>query len=305
MGTWLEGKTLAEKVKAEVGEEVALLKKTTAAVPGLVGMLVGDNRSSQVYLRSKEKACQNLGIWSQILTFPAGVSASELRAEIDKLNENDQVDGILVQLPLPSGLNSHEVISWIRPEKDVDGIHPYSLGLLLENQPGLRTCTPQGVIELLKFNGITIAGKDVVVIGRSLIVGKPLAAMFTNENGTVTVCHSKTKDLPQVAARADILVAAMGKTAFVGREFVKPGAVVVDVGINSVSDRAQVEELFGQDPKRQKDLQEKGYTLVGDVDPRVIDKAGYLTPVPGGVGLLTIAMLMKNTLEAFKHRRKI
>jgi methylenetetrahydrofolate dehydrogenase (NADP+)/methenyltetrahydrofolate cyclohydrolase len=305
MGIWLEGKTLAEKVKQEVGEEVAFLKKTKDAVPGLVGIMVGDNRSSQVYLRSKEKACQNLGIWSQILTFPAGVSASELRVQIDKLNESDQVDGILVQLPLPPGLNSHEVISWIRPEKDVDGIHPYSLGLLLENQPGLRTCTPQGVIELIKFNQITIAGKDVVVIGRSLIVGKPLAAMFTNENGTVTVCHSKTKDLPQVAARADILVAAMGKTAFVGREFVKPGAVVVDVGINSVSDRAQVEELFGQDPKRQKDLLEKGYTLVGDVDPRVIDKAGFLTPVPGGVGLLTIAMLMKNTLEAFKKRRKI
>jgi methylenetetrahydrofolate dehydrogenase (NADP+)/methenyltetrahydrofolate cyclohydrolase len=305
MGIWLEGKTLAEKVKQEVGEEVAFLKKTKDAVPGLVGIMVGDNRSSQVYLRSKEKACQNLGIWSQILTFPAGVSASELRVQIDKLNESDQVDGILVQLPLPPGLNSHEVISWIRPEKDVDGIHPYSLGLLLENQPGLRTCTPQGVIELIKFNQITIAGKDVVVIGRSLIVGKPLAAMFTNEHGTVTVCHSKTKDLPQVAARADILVAAMGKTAFVGREFVKPGAVVVDVGINSVSDRAQVEELFGQDPKRQKDLLEKGYTLVGDVDPRVIDKAGFLTPVPGGVGLLTIAMLMKNTLEAFKKRRKI
>lgn len=305
MGTWLEGKTLAEKIKEEVREEVAFLKKTKDAVPGLVGILVGDNRSSQVYLKSKEKACQNLGLWSQILTFPAGVPASELRAKIDELNENDRVDGILVQLPLPPGLNSYEVISWIHPEKDVDGIHPYSLGLLLENQPGLRTCTPQGVIELLKFNQITIAGKDVVVIGRSLIVGKPLAAMLTNENGTVTVCHSKTKDLPQVAARADILVAAMGKTAFVGPEFVKPGAAVVDVGINSVSDKARVEELFGQDPKRQKDLLEKGYTLVGDVDPRVIDKAGYLTPVPGGVGLLTIARLMKNTLEAFKHRRKI
>jgi len=305
MGTWLEGKTLAEKIKEEVREEVAFVKKTKDVVPGLVGMLVGDNRSSQVYLKSKEKACQSLGLWSQILTFPADVPASELQAKIDELNENDRVDGILVQLPLPPGLNSHEVISWIRPEKDVDGIHPYSLGLLLENQPGLRTCTPQGVIELLKFNQIPIAGKDVVVIGRSLIVGKPLAAMLTNENGTVTVCHSKTKDLPQVAARADILVAAMGKTAFVGPEFVKPGAAVVDVGINSVSDRARVEELFGQEPKRQKDLLEKGYTLVGDVDPRVIDKAGWLTPVPGGVGLLTIAMLMKNTLEAFKRRRKI
>ncbi len=305
MGIWLEGKTLAEKIKEEVRQEVDFHKQTKAVVPGLVGILVGDNRSSQVYLKSKEKACQSLGLWSQILSFPAGLPASELHARIEELNENDQVDGILVQLPLPPGLDPHQVISWIRPDKDVDGIHPYSLGLLLENQPGLRTCTPQGVIELLKFNQIPIAGKDVVVIGRSLIVGKPLAAMFTNENGTVTVCHSKTKDLPQVAARADILVAAMGKTAFVGPEFVKPGATVIDVGINSVSDSAKVEELYGQDPKRQKDLQEKGYTLIGDVDPRIIEKAGYLTPVPGGVGLLTIAMLMKNTLEAFKRRRKI
>jgi methylenetetrahydrofolate dehydrogenase (NADP+)/methenyltetrahydrofolate cyclohydrolase len=304
MGTWLEGKTLAEKVKEEVREEVAFFKNTKDAVPGLVGILVGDNRSSQVYLRSKEKACQSLGIWSQILTFPAGTNAPGLRAKIEELNENDHVDGILVQLPLPPGLNSHEVISWIHPDKDVDGIHPYSLGLLLENRPGMRTCTPQGIIELIKFNHIPIEGKDVVVIGRSMIVGKPLAAMFTNENGTVTVCHSKTKDLAQVAARADILVAAMGKTAFVGPEFVKPGAVVIDVGMNSVSDKAKVEELYGQDPKRQKDLEEKGYTLIGDVDPRLIDKAGYLTPVPGGIGLLTIAMLMRNTLEAFKHRRK-
>jgi len=304
MGTWLEGKTLAEKVKEEVREEVAFFKNTKDAVPGLVGILVGDNRSSQVYLSSKEKACRSLGIWSQILTFPAGANAPELRAKIEELNENDHVDGILVQLPLPPGLNSHEVISWIHPDKDVDGIHPYSLGLLLENRPGMRTCTPQGIIELIKFNHIPIEGKDVVVIGRSMIVGKPLAAMFTNENGTVTVCHSKTKNLAQVAARADILAAAMGKTAFVGPEFVKPGAVVIDVGMNSVSDKAKVEELYGQDPKRQKDLEEKGYTLIGDVDPRLIDKAGYLTPVPGGIGLLTIAMLMRNTLEAFKHRRK-
>ena len=304
MGTWLEGKTLAEKVKEDVRKEVAFFKNTKDVVPGLVGILVGDNRSSQVYLRSKEKACQSLGIWSQILTFPASTNAPELRAKIRELNENDHVDGILVQLPLPPGLNSHEVISWIDPDKDVDGIHPYNLGLLLENRPGLRTCTPQGVIELLKFYQIPIAGADVVVIGRSLIVGKPLAAMFTNENGTVTVCHSKTKGLAQVAARADILVAAMGRPAFVGPEFVRPGAVVIDVGMNSVSDKAKVEELFGQDPKRQKDLEEKGYTLIGDVDPRLIDTAGYLTPVPGGIGLLTIAMLMRNTLEAFKHRRK-
>jgi methylenetetrahydrofolate dehydrogenase (NADP+)/methenyltetrahydrofolate cyclohydrolase len=197
------------------------------------------------------------------------------------------------------------VIGWIRPDKDVDGIHPTSLGLLLQNQPGLRPCTPMGVLELIKAAGVRIEGRDVVVIGRSLIVGKPLAALITNENGTVTICHSKTKDLAGVAARADILVAAIGKAAFVTRDFVKPGAVVIDVGTNAVSDKETIRTLYGDDPRRAKDLAEKGYTLVGDVDPRVIETAGWLTPVPGGVGPLTIAMLMKNTLEAFKMRRRI
>ena len=250
----------------------------------------------------KEKACQALGLYGRILHLPAMTTPDEFKARIEELNGDDMVDGILVQLPLP-GLNTHEVISWIRPDKDVDGIHPYSLGLLLQNQPGLRACTPLGVLELIKSTGVRIEGKDVVVIGRSLIVGKPLAAMLTNENGTVTICHSKTKNLAQVAARADILIAAMGKPGFVGPEFVKDGAVVIDVGSNAVSDAAVVRALFGDDPKREKDIQDKGYTWVGDVQPRVIEKAGWLTPSPGGVGPLTIAMLMKNTLEAFKRRR--
>jgi len=302
MGTWLEGKAPAEKIKEEVRQEVAHYQKTKDAVPGLVAILVGDNRSSQIYVRTKEKACQALGLWSEILRLPAETPAGELKAEIEKRNAADHIDGILVQLPLPSGLNAHEVIFWIRPDKDVDGIHPTSLGLLLENQPGLRPCTPLGIIELVKSTGVKIEGSDVVIIGRSMIVGKPLAALITNENGTVTTCHSKTRNLAQVAARADILIAAMGKPAFVGPDFVKPGAIVIDVGTNSFSDRERIKELFGDDPKREKDLQDKGYTVVGDVDPRAIDKAGYLTPVPGGVGLLTIAMLMRNTLEAFKRR---
>ena len=304
MGTWLEGKPLADKIREDVARGVAHYKQTRGTVPGLVAVIVGDNAASQSYVRMKEKACQALGLWSEVQRLPASTTMAELTARIDELNAADHVDGILIQLPLPGHLNSHEVISRLRPDKDVDGFHPYSLGLLLENRPGLRPCTPTGIVELIKSTGTRIEGSDVVVIGRSMIVGKPLAAMFTNENGTVTVCHSKTKDLAQVAARADILVAAMGKTAFVGPEFVKPGAVVIDVGMNSVSDKAKVEELYGQDPKRQKDLQEKGYTLIGDVDPRLIDKAGYLTPVPGGIGLLTIAMLMRNTLKAFKHRKK-
>jgi methylenetetrahydrofolate dehydrogenase (NADP+)/methenyltetrahydrofolate cyclohydrolase len=305
MGSWLEGKTLAERIKQEVKDEVAHHQKTLHQVPGLIGILVGENRASQIYLRSKEKACQALGVASQILTYPGDLEARALKSEIEELNRRDDVDGILVQLPLPSHLNAHEIICAIAPEKDVDGIHPFSLGSLLANQDGLRPCTPLGIIELLKFNRIPIEGKNAVVIGRSLIVGKPVAAMLTNENATVTVCHSKTKDLPEVASRADILVAAMGQAAFVRPEFVKPGATVIDVGITRISDQEKIRGLFGDDEKRQKELAEKGYTVVGDVDPRAFERAAYMTPVPGGVGLLTVAMLMKNTLEAFKRRRKI
>lgn len=305
MGIWLEGKTLADKIKEEVRKEVEFYRKTKNVVPGLVGILVGENKASQGYLRTKEKTSQNMGIVSKILSFPADISTSSLKAQIEELNRNGDIDGILVQLPLPSGWPTHEIISTISPEKDVDGIHPYNLGNLLMNKEGLRPCTPHGIIELLKFHQIGIEGREVVIIGRSLIVGKPMAAMMTNENGTVTVCHTKTRNLSQVASRADILVAAMGQAIFVQPEFVKPGAVVIDVGMNSLSDKSKVREIFGDDPKREQDLAEKGYTLVGDVHPRAIERAAYLTPVPGGVGLLTVAMLMKNTLQAFKKRRML
>ena len=305
MGVWLEGRTLAERIKEEVKEEVAHFRRTANQVPGLIGILVGENRSSQIYLRSKEKASQALGIASQILTLPADIEARTLKARIEELNRREDVDGILVQLPLPGHLKAHDIICAILPEKDVDGFHPFSLGSLLANQEGLKPCTPMGIIELIRFNQIPIEGKEVVIIGRSLIVGKPLAAMMTNENATVTICHSKTKDLAAVAARADILVAAMGKPAFVKPEFVKEGAVVIDVGINQLADAAKVRELFGEDEKRLKDLADKGYTVVGDVDPRALERAEAMTPVPGGVGLLTVAMLMKNTLEAFKRRRQL
>jgi len=303
MGAWLEGKPVADRIREGVRAEVARYREEKGFVPGLVGVLVGENPASQSYLRMKEKACQSLGLYGRILTLPGTTMSDQLKLEIGALNEDDRVDGILVQLPLPRGFNTHEVISWIDPKKDVDGIHPVSLGLLLQNLPGLRACTPLGVLELIKSTGERIEGKDVVVIGRSLIVGKPLAAMITNENGTVTICHSKTKNLAGVAARADILIAAMGKPGFVGPEFVKEGALVIDVGSNAVTDPAVVRALFGGDPKREKEIQDKGYTWVGDVQPRVIDKAAWLTPSPGGVGPLTIAMLMKNTLDAFKARR--
>ena len=303
MGAWLEGKSLADKIKENVQAEVEKYRQSCGAVPGLAGVLVGDNPSSQIYLRTKERTCQALGIWSQILRLPADTPAESLKVKIEELNAGDHIDGILVQVPLPAHLNAHQVVSWVRPEKDVDGIHPYNLGLLLENQPGPRTCTPAGIVALIKSTGASIEGRDVVVIGRSMIVGKPLAAMLTNENGTVTICHSKTKDLAGTAARADILIAAMGKPAFVGPDFVKPGAIVIDVGTNSVSDAALIRQLYGNDPKREKDLREKGYTVVGDVQPAVVEKASFQSPVPGGIGPLTIAMLMRNTLEAFKRGR--
>jgi len=303
MGSWLEGKALADKIKWEVRDEVALHQRTRHQVPGLIGILVGDNRSSQIYLKSKEKACQAVGIASQILTYPGDMEPAALKAEIEELNRRDDVDGILVQLPIPAHFDTHDIICTVSPAKDVDGIHPFNLGNLMANQDGPKPCTPLGIIELLRSSGVAMAGRDAVVIGRSLIVGKPVAAMLTNENATVCVCHSKTRDLPDVARRADILVAAIGRPAFVRPEFVKPGATVIDVGINRVSDKTLVRELFGDDEKRRRDMDEKGYTVVGDVDPRAADRAGLMTPVPGGVGLLTVAMLMKNTLDAFKRRR--
>lgn len=303
MGSWLQGKILADKIKESVRQEAARLKERLDKVPGLVAVLVGDNKASQVYVRSKEKTCQALGLFSEVQAYPGIITQEFLLERIDALNRRDDVDGILVQLPLPSHVNPQKTICAISPDKDVDGLHPFSLGTILTNQVGFRPCTPLGVMEILKSNEIPIEGRDAVVIGRSILVGKPLAAMLTNENATVTICHSKTRDLAKVCARADILVAAMGKPAFVKPDFVKRGATVIDVGINSVADPAVVKEYFGDDEKRQMDLKSKGYTLVGDVHPAAFERAGAMTPVPGGIGLLTIAMLMRNTLEAFKRRR--
>lgn len=305
MGRWLEGASLAATIKEKVKEEVGRYLKTKNQVPGLVGILVGENKASKGYLRTKKKTCDDLGIQSEIVSFPETIERGQLKSEIESLSRREDVDGILIQLPLPSPFDSHEFIMLIPPEKDVDGIHPVNLGNLLMNREGLRPCTPLGIMELLKSNGISVEGKRVAIVGRSLIVGKPLAAMMTNENGTVTICHTKTANLSRVTSEADILVAAMGRAAIITEEFVKPGGVVVDVGMNQLSDGSRVEQYFGKDEKRERDLKEKGYTLIGDVDPRVIDKASCLTPVPGGVGPLTVAMLMRNTLDAFKRRRHL
>jgi methylenetetrahydrofolate dehydrogenase (NADP+)/methenyltetrahydrofolate cyclohydrolase len=305
MGSWLEGKTLAKQIKEKVKNDVALYLKQKKEVPGLAAILVGENKASKIYLRTKERNCERLGIHSEIIFLPKDIEASLLKAKIEELNSREDVDSILVQLPLPSSFNAPEIIASIHPEKDVDGVHPFNLGNLMMNQEGVKPCTPLGIIELLKSREIPISGKSVVIIGRSRLVGKPLAAMVTNENGTVTICHSKTENLPQVSSEADILVGAIGRGAFITLEFVKPGAVVVDVGMNNLTEKSKVEQMFGQDEKRLKDLREKGYTLIGDVHPQVIDKAEFLTPVPGGVGPLTVAMLMRNTLEAFKQRRNL
>jgi methylenetetrahydrofolate dehydrogenase (NADP+)/methenyltetrahydrofolate cyclohydrolase len=288
-----------------VKNEVAQYSKQRKEVPGLAAILVGENRASKIYLRTKERNCERLGIRSEILFLPENIEVSILKAKIEELKSREDIDGILVQLPLPSSFNAPEIIAFIPPEKDVDGFHPYNLGNLMMNQEGLKPCTPLGIIELLKSREIQIVGKRVVIVGRSRIVGKPLAAMITNENGTVTICHSKTENLPQVTSEADILVGAIGRGAFITSEFVKPGAVVVDVGMNNLTDKSKVEQMFGGDEKRMKDVREKGYTLIGDVHPQVIDKAEFLTPVPGGVGPLTVAMLMRNTLQAFKLRRSL
>jgi methylenetetrahydrofolate dehydrogenase (NADP+)/methenyltetrahydrofolate cyclohydrolase len=303
MAEWLEGKTLAGETREKIKNEVFKIKAEKNEAPGLAAILVGENKASQIYVRMKKRACEKLGIVSEVISLPADLQFDALHETICELNERSDMDGILVQLPLPPQLNPYMAISTIHPDKDVDGIHPISLGNLLMNEKGLRPATPTGIMELLKSRDIAVEGQNVVIIGRSLIVGKPLAAMMTNAHGTVTICHSKTKNLPEVAAAADILIAAMGKPAFVTPEFVKEGAVVVDVGTSQFEDKARVIELFGPEDKRVEDFAKKGYTVVGDVHPKVFEKAAFVSPVPGGIGPLTIAFLMKNTLDAYKMRR--
>ncbi len=303
MAEWLEGKTLAEETREKIKKEVLGIRAAKNESPGLAAILVGENKASQIYVRMKKRACEKLGIASDVIPLPADTQPESLHQTIKELNERTDMDGILVQLPLPPQLSPYEAISAIHPDKDVDGIHPISLGNLLMNEKGMRPATPTGIMELLKSRKIAVEGQNVVIIGRSLIVGKPLAMMMTNAHGTVTICHSRTKNLPNVAAEADILIAAMGKPAFVTPEFVKEGAVVVDVGTSQFEDKARVIELFGPDDKRVEDFAKKGYTVIGDVHPKVFEKAAFVTPVPGGIGPLTIAFLMKNTLDAYKMKR--
>ncbi len=298
----LDGTKIAAQIRAEVGEEV---KQLTAEGlrPGLAVVLVGHNPASEIYVRSKVKACEELGILSEKIVPDESVSTGELLALVDDLNRRDDIDGILVQLPLPAHVDSKKVLLAVSPEKDVDGFHPMNVGYLSTQRPGLVPCTPAGVIEILKRSNIPIAGAEAVVVGRSDIVGKPVAMLLINGNATVTVCHSKTRDLPGVCRRAEILVAAIGRAGMITPDYVKPGATVIDVGMNKITDPAEFTKFFAGDAKREAAFAKNGSTLMGDVDPKVAEVAGAITPVPGGVGPLTIAMLMSNTVKAAKLRR--
>jgi methylenetetrahydrofolate dehydrogenase (NADP+) / methenyltetrahydrofolate cyclohydrolase len=302
----LDGTKIAQEIRGEVAAEVKMLS-AAGVRPGLAVVLVGHNPASEIYVRGKVKACEEVGVYSEKLTPPETATTAELLASIDGLNRRDDIDGILVQLPLPAHVDAKKVLLAVDPAKDVDGFHPMNVGYLSTQRPGLVPCTPAGCMEILKRSGIPVAGREAVVVGRSDIVGKPAAMLLLNANATVTVCHSKTHDLAAVCRRADILVAAIGRAGMITREFVKPGAAVIDVGMNTVTDGADVKKFFGHDAavyeKRQEAFRKKGSVLMGDVHPEVAEVAGALTPVPGGVGPLTIAMLMFNTVKAAKMRR--
>ena len=298
----LDGTKIAQQIRSEAAAEVATLA-AAGVRPGLAVVLVGHNPASEIYVRGKVKACEEVGVYSEKLTPPESASTEELLKIVDDLNRRDDIDGILVQLPLPPQVDSKKVLLAVDPSKDVDGFHPMNVGFLSTQRTGLVPCTPAGVIEILKRSNIRIAGAEAVIVGRSDIVGKPAAMLLLNANATVTVCHSKTHDLPAVCRRADILVAAIGRAGMITMEYVKPGATVIDVGMNTITDQAEFNKFFAGNAKREEAFKKRGSTLIGDVHPEVAEVAGAITPVPGGVGPLTIAMLMFNTVKAAKMRR--
>ncbi|MBZ5701768.1 MAG: bifunctional 5,10-methylenetetrahydrofolate dehydrogenase/5,10-methenyltetrahydrofolate cyclohydrolase [Acidobacteriia bacterium] len=298
----LDGIKIREQVFAELAVEIRALG-AEGIQPGLAAVLVGEDPASQVYVKSKIAACVQLGLAGWVHTPAASITTEELLSLVARLNEDDAVDGILVQLPLPPQVDTKRVLEAVDPAKDVDGFHPVNLGRLVSGRTGLVACTPAGCMEILRRNDIPIAGANAVVLGRSDIVGKPMALLLMHANATVTICHSKTRDLPEVVRRADIVVAAMGKAGYVLAEWIRPGAAVIDVGTNRVTDAAEAERLFRNQPERLAKFRAKGQALVGDVHPDAANVAGALTPVPGGVGPMTITMLMSNTVKAARLRR--
>jgi methylenetetrahydrofolate dehydrogenase (NADP+)/methenyltetrahydrofolate cyclohydrolase len=301
----LDGAVVANAIKSEVKLAVEGLALEQSIRPCLAAVRVGDDPASAVYVRNKIRACEEVGIRSEHHALPEISTTAEILALVRDLNSRDDVDGILVQLPLPKGVDESAVIEAVDPAKDVDGFHPVNVGKLSMGRPGLVPCTPAGIIELLDYYQIELRGVNACVIGRSQIVGRPMAQLLLQRDATVTICHSRTRDLPAVARQADLLVAAIGRAGMIGRDYIKPGATVIDVGMNKLTQPDEVRKMFGAlANKRLEVLAKRGSTLVGDVNPaEANDVAGKLTPVPGGVGLLTVAMLMKNTLQAARLRR--
>jgi methylenetetrahydrofolate dehydrogenase (NADP+) / methenyltetrahydrofolate cyclohydrolase len=302
----LEATQLAARIKQEVQAEIERMVREHDVRPGLAAVRVGEDPASAVYVRNKIRACEEVGIRSEHHALPESTTTSQLLELIASLNARDDVDGILTQLPLPRQIDETAIIEAIDPAKDVDGFHPVSAGRLAMGRPVFVPCTPAGIMELLDDSGVEIRGANACVVGRSQIVGRPMAQLLLQRDATVTICHSRTRDLATVTRTADLLVVAIGRPGLIGREHIKPGATVIDVGMNRISDADQVRLLFGAEAEKRLDVVAKrGATLVGDVNPaEAAEVAGMLTPVPGGVGLLTVAMLMKNTLKAARLRRQ-
>jgi methylenetetrahydrofolate dehydrogenase (NADP+)/methenyltetrahydrofolate cyclohydrolase len=298
----LDGVKIRDEIFSELKSDIAKLR-AQGIRPGLAAVLAGENPASQLYVKSKIAACEQLGMASWLHTPPAGVSTDYMLELVGDLNADGNVDGILIQLPLPPEIDSKRVLESVDPAKDVDGFHPVSLGRLVSNRPGLVACTPAGCMELLRRNDILLEGANAVVLGRSDIVGKPMALLLLHANATVTICHSKTRNLPDVIRRADILVAAIGKAGYVEADWIQPGAAVIDVGTNKVTDAAEAAQLLHNFPQRLEKFRARGNVLIGDVHPDAIQVAGALSPVPGGVGPMTITMLMSNTVKAARLRR--
>lgn len=298
----LNGANIAAAIKEDVAREVKALA-AQGIQPGLAAVLVGHVPASEIYVRSKVRTCEELGLFSELITPPETVTTEEMLALVADLNARNDIDGILLQLPMPPQVNAKQLLESVAPEKDVDGFHPVNVGRLQSGQPALAPCTPAGLIQILKRSDIPVAGQNAVVIGRSDIVGKPAAILLLAENATVTICHSKTRDLPSVSRTADILVAAIGRPGFVTPDMVKPGATILDVGINRLNTLEEFDGFFHGDTRRQELFRLKGSTIIGDVHPAAYAVSGAYTPVPGGVGPLTIAMLMANTVRAAKLRR--
>jgi methylenetetrahydrofolate dehydrogenase (NADP+)/methenyltetrahydrofolate cyclohydrolase len=302
MPTILDGAAIAAAIKQEVAEEVRALA-AQGIKPGLAAVLVGNGAASEIYVRSKVQACAELGIYSDLIAPSEDITTEAMLDLVAALNSRDEIDGILVQLPLPHQVDAKVLLDAIDPAKDVDGFHPVNAGRLQAGRPALAPCTPAGIIEILKRSNIHIAGRHAVVVGRSDIVGKPVAMLLLHQNATVTICHSKTGNLAEITRQADILVAAIGRAGFITPEMIKPGATLIDVGINRINTREEFDRYFAGNAKREAAFAKRGSVIVGDIHPKAFELSSAYTPVPGGVGLLTIAMLMANTVRAAQMRR--